>query len=171
MIETARRRTERRLDGWKAVADYLGRSSRTVQRWHLDHGLPVRRIGADLGSIFAYPDELDGWLRERNPMKNGSPLPTRPVLVPKFNITTMPFPSQASFVLPEDGCVENRRSSDLVAQGYALWRHASPSNFGIISRIFREAIDLDPFNSSAFAGLAMVLIVQGALGSVSSCRA
>jgi tetratricopeptide (TPR) repeat protein len=167
MIEAARRRTDRRLDGWKAVADYLGRSSRTVQRWHLEHGLPVRRIGSDLGSIFAYPDELDGWLRERNPMKNGSSQPTRPVLVPKLNITTMPVPSQASSALPADGCVGNRRSLDLVAQGYALWRHASPSNLGIISRIFREAIDLDPFNSSAFAGLAMVLIVQGGLGSVS----
>ena len=168
MIESARRLSETRLDGWKAVAEYLGRSSRTAQRWHLEHGLPVRRIGADLGSIFAYPNDLDGWLRERNPMRSKSPQNARPVLVPKFNMAIAPSGSLAGSALPADGCFANRRSLDLISQGYGLWRHASPSSLGIIARIFREAIDLDPFNSSAFAGLAMALVVQGGLGSVSS---
>ena len=32
-----------RLDSWKEVAVHLGRSTRTVQRWEKEEGLPVHR--------------------------------------------------------------------------------------------------------------------------------
>lgn len=52
-----------RLDSWKAVAHYLGRDERTVQRWEADRDLPVHRVpGAKRGGIFAYPVELDLWM-------------------------------------------------------------------------------------------------------------
>src|ERR1041385_1511743 len=35
---------ERRLDSWKAIAAYLGRGVRTVQRWEREEGLPVHRL-------------------------------------------------------------------------------------------------------------------------------
>jgi hypothetical protein len=54
---------ETRLDSWKAIAHYLGRDERTVQRWEADRGLPVHRLpGAKRGGIFAYPAELDLWM-------------------------------------------------------------------------------------------------------------
>ena len=56
-----------RLDTWKLIAQYLGRSTRTVQRWRLEYGLPVRHLGGDATSVFAYTDELDEWMRSRNP--------------------------------------------------------------------------------------------------------
>ena len=34
----------RRLDSWKEVAEYLKRDVRTVSRWELSRGLPVRRV-------------------------------------------------------------------------------------------------------------------------------
>ena len=55
-----------RLDTWKSIAQYLGRSTRTVQRWRLEYGLPARHLGGDSTSVFAYTDELDDWLRNRN---------------------------------------------------------------------------------------------------------
>src|SRR6185503_14403794 len=55
-----------RLDTWKSIAQYLGRSSRTVQRWHAGYGLPVHHLGGDASSVYAYADELDRWLRKRN---------------------------------------------------------------------------------------------------------
>lgn len=52
-----------RLNGWKDISGALKRSVRTVQRWERDYGLPVHRQGPDGELIFAYPDELDAWVR------------------------------------------------------------------------------------------------------------
>jgi hypothetical protein len=54
----------RRLDSWKAIADYLGRDVRTAMRWAKDQGLPVGRVAGGKGrSVFAYTDEIDAWLK------------------------------------------------------------------------------------------------------------
>jgi hypothetical protein len=52
-----------RLDSWKGISRYMGRGTRTVQRWHTEFNLPVRHIGGVSTSVFAFSDELDGWLR------------------------------------------------------------------------------------------------------------
>jgi hypothetical protein len=52
-----------RLDSWKGISRYMGRSTRTVQRWHAELDLPVRHIGGVSTSVFAFSDELDRWLR------------------------------------------------------------------------------------------------------------
>jgi hypothetical protein len=49
-----------RLDGWKAIAAYAGRSERALQRWALQRGFPVHRVGGT-GSVFAWTDEVDHW--------------------------------------------------------------------------------------------------------------
>ena len=54
-----------RLDTWKSIAQYLGRSCRTIQRWHSRYGLPIRHLGGESSSVFAYAHELDEWLKER----------------------------------------------------------------------------------------------------------
>jgi TolB-like protein/Tfp pilus assembly protein PilF len=52
-----------RLDSWKAIARYLGRDIRSVQRWERERGLPIHRVpGVKGGTIFAYQGELDAWL-------------------------------------------------------------------------------------------------------------
>jgi tetratricopeptide (TPR) repeat protein len=56
-----------RLDGWKAIAGYLGRDIRTVQRWELSEGLPVRRLEhKQRSSAYAYKADLDTWLHARS---------------------------------------------------------------------------------------------------------
>jgi len=56
-----------RLDSWKEIASYLKRSVRTVHRWETDEGLPVhRQRHKDLGSVFAYKQELDAWSAARS---------------------------------------------------------------------------------------------------------
>src|SRR5947209_3788575 len=55
---------EKTLNSWKEVAQFLGRSVRTVQRWERDFGLPVRRpSGHDKAAIVAMPTELKAWVR------------------------------------------------------------------------------------------------------------
>jgi len=73
------------LEGWKAIADYLGKTERTVQRWEKTKGLPVRRFRSDseeeLPRVYAYRLELDAWwvqLTERD----GKPEPALPAPQP-----------------------------------------------------------------------------------------
>jgi WD40-like Beta Propeller Repeat len=62
----ARESTRRRLSSWKEIAAYLGRGVRSVQRWEQEEGLPVHRLSHQKReSVYAYQDELDGWLEAR----------------------------------------------------------------------------------------------------------
>ncbi len=58
--------SERRLDSWKEIAAFFGRDERTVRRWETERELPVHRVpGGGRSSVFAYSDELAGWLEGR----------------------------------------------------------------------------------------------------------
>jgi TolB-like protein/Tfp pilus assembly protein PilF len=57
------------LEGWKAIADYLHKTERTVQRWEKTKGLPVRRFNAsspeEQSRVFALKSELDTWWQDQ----------------------------------------------------------------------------------------------------------
>lgn len=56
--------TRRVLSGWKEIADYLGKSVRTVQRLELTAGLPIRRpAGKPRCSVIATTAEIDAWVQ------------------------------------------------------------------------------------------------------------
>jgi hypothetical protein len=64
---TAEHPTAVRLDSWKEIAAYLRRDVTTVQRWERREGMPVHRHQHDkMGSVFAYPSEIDAWVRSRS---------------------------------------------------------------------------------------------------------
>jgi Tol biopolymer transport system component len=57
---------EDRLDSWKAIAAYLGRGVRTVQRWEREEGLPVHRLAHEKrGSVYAHKQEIGAWWESR----------------------------------------------------------------------------------------------------------
>jgi tetratricopeptide (TPR) repeat protein len=51
-----------RLESWKEIAVFFNRDERTVKRWEKERGLPVHRYPGTKGRVFAYEDELTGWL-------------------------------------------------------------------------------------------------------------
>ena len=52
-----------KLRGWKGITDYLGTSTRTVQRWEAELGFPFRRVPGGRGHFtFAFPQEINEWL-------------------------------------------------------------------------------------------------------------
>jgi len=66
---TSSRSPEDRLDSWKAIAAYLGRGVRTVQRWEREEGLPVHRLAHEKrGSVYARRNEIDAWWESRRVM-------------------------------------------------------------------------------------------------------
>lgn len=138
---------KQRLDSWKSIAEYLDRSTRTVQRWHADHGLPVHHFHGPKGTAFAYSHEIDAWLPGfRRKANNGSDL--------------------------DDIANEaRRRSIELTAAADELWEIHSEKNIHSISRMYRDAIDEDAGNAAAFAGLANATIYAAINGMVEGSMA
>lgn len=66
------------LSGWKDIANYLGKGIRTVQRYEMELGLPVRRpAGKVRGSVLATRSELDAWIAA-SPMRDVAPAERMP---------------------------------------------------------------------------------------------
>ncbi|MBI2687250.1 MAG: PD40 domain-containing protein [Acidobacteria bacterium] len=69
---TAQGHDEKRLDSWKQIAAYLGKSERTVRRWEQTEGLPVHKHQhLQKGSVWAFAGELDEWRCSRSPERPG----------------------------------------------------------------------------------------------------
>jgi Tol biopolymer transport system component len=57
----------RRLESWKEISSYLGRTERTVRRWEETEELPIHRQRHEKrGSVYAYANELDAWRQSRS---------------------------------------------------------------------------------------------------------
>jgi tetratricopeptide (TPR) repeat protein len=133
--------TKVRLDSWKAIAEYLERSSRTVQRWHAYHGLPVHHFGGSKGSVFAYAEDIDHWLvglAEETRIAAGG---------------------------EDEGLAARKsRSFALTSSADEMWETRSERNLHTIAGFYREAIDEYPANAAAFIGLANTMIFAAAFG-------
>jgi Tol biopolymer transport system component len=87
---------EDRLDSWKEIAAYLNRDVTTVQRWEKREGMPVHRHLHDrMGSVYAFPTELDAWSRSRNlpiaqESANDGRSPTPPAISPELEMPKSP---------------------------------------------------------------------------------
>lgn len=58
---------EDRLDSWKAIASYVGRSVRTAQRWEKEEHLPVwRHPHLEGSSVYGLKKEIDEWRKSRS---------------------------------------------------------------------------------------------------------
>jgi TolB-like protein/thioredoxin-like negative regulator of GroEL len=83
-----------RLDSWKQIARYLGRSVRTVRRWEQQEELPVRRhVHSSLASVYALKSEIEAWqkARSRAPRSAGAAGSS-----PHASIAVLPFANLSS---------------------------------------------------------------------------
>jgi serine/threonine-protein kinase len=127
--------SKKRLDSWKAIAEFLGRSLRTVQRWHASNGLPVHHFGGRRGSVFAYEEEIDHWLADLAGETGTAQVRADKTL--------------------ESG---KRSSSELTKAADGMWETRSERNIHTIADLYRAAIDKDSGNSGAFCGLANTMV-------------
>jgi tetratricopeptide (TPR) repeat protein len=134
-----------RLDSWKEIASHFGRALRTVQRWHVDHGMPVHHFGGTSGCVFAYAEDLDRWLAD-----------------------TAGTPREGEIVDHPMAEAKMRKSIELTATADALWSSRSERNLPSITVLYREAIDEDRNNSAAAIGLSRALVSAALLGVVDS---
>jgi tetratricopeptide (TPR) repeat protein len=155
-----------RLDTWKLIGHYLARSVRTVQRWHINHALPIHHISGDSGAVYAYKEDLDRWLKSRSrtralPASSVSSVQDKP-LNSTYSFRYEDRPWDHALVAGES----TTRSSHLVTLAARMWEVVSPRNLPAILHRYREAIDLNPENAAAYAGLSLAHSTQGLMGIV-----
>ncbi len=126
---------KRRLDSWKAIAEFLGRSLRTVQRWHDLNGLPVHHFGGNKGSVFAYEEEIDAWLAGLAESSGGRR-------------------ARAGDQLEAAA----RAARELTTTADNMWETRSMMSVPTITDLYRKAIDNDSTNAAALIGLANTMI-------------
>lgn len=64
-----------RLNSWKDIAAYLNCNEATARRWEKESGLPVYRPGGTKSrSVYAFPSEIDAWLRGGRQRRAATPL-------------------------------------------------------------------------------------------------
>lgn len=120
-----------------------------------------------MGPIFAYADELDDWMRNRGRCMTSDPTEiSRPVLLQPPLVRDEPAQRHENAgSLPTHGPGKNR-SAELVIHAERMWGCLSDANIGTIVRLFRDAVDLDPFNAVALGGLAKAIAVECLLGKL-----
>ncbi len=156
-----------RLDGWKAIAGYLGRDIRTVQRWELNEHLPIHRLEhKQRATAYAFAAELDEWLAKRAPHDNtetGAPTtaPAPPVrrwrgaamvlaligAVAAGMLAVRSFDSRAAI---QAGDTSNSQAYAAFAEGSALY---ASRQYRDASIALERAVSLDPSYGAAWAML------------------
>ncbi len=147
----------RRLNSWKEISDYLDRDARTVARWEKERGLPTHRVPGGKGrSVFAYADELDGWLAGEASASDATGASVTPASAVRGSRLTLHLALGAAllalvavaawglFAPAADLRAFEIRGTDLVgldAQGRALWKHP-----------FERRVVLAPEGSQSFIG-------------------
>lgn len=160
-----------RLDSWKEIAHYLRRGVRTAQRWERDAGLPVRRVTADGGAVYAFQSDIDAWWQRRG--INDRPPRSRPP-------TTGPVPAPidgTAFAVPVPA-PHGTRVQAFLSSNVRVDPDSAPGHANLAVYFFtltamglidpaegmpavraaaRRALSLDPANTEAGALAALVL--------------
>lgn len=156
-----------RLEGWKSIAGHCEVSLRTVQRWHSASGLPIHQEAGRNSGVIAFADELDDWIETQG--RSSAPATAQSLgrVLPRARAARNGVHGSKQEVQQTTSSAAAREKSvELVALANTKWGAISKSNLNEISRLFREAIELDASNAEAFAGLSMALIGEGLLGTV-----
>ena len=120
-------RTGQRLDSWKAIAAYLKRDVRTVQRWERYEHLPVhRKLHGKLSSIYAYTSELDAWW---NDGRSGPPSEPAPDAIPQRPLLAV-LPLRNLSGNHEQDYFSEGLTEELISQLSRL----NPQQLGVIAR-------------------------------------
>jgi hypothetical protein len=167
-----------RLESWKQIAVYLGRTVRTVQRWEREQQLPVRRLAHNKQStVYAYVHELEGWRLSRAATldtehdDDGQPCDGEEDDVGSV-VGSASSGKAASgtwrlwatlawitialgvAVLFSNSYLRHRSPAQLVAIGRGALNERTPASFERARQAFLGALSLDRRNPFAFAGLA-----------------
>jgi len=134
--------------------------------------MPVYQLGGRSGSVFAYAEELDIWLRIKGQKAGAQPQGARGDFLEQSSpasIRTADHSEQPDSSSTQASATVQSRL--VAARALKMWGNLSSSDLSPIIRLLREAIDLDCENASAFAWLTQVLIADCILGTTDGSTA
>lgn len=173
-----------RIESWKEIASFFGRDERTVKRWEKSRRLPVRRLPGSKSGVFAYSDELVGWLNSRSSqIASASALPspagTAPAddaavasgwlraryrkllwLTPVLAVLLIAFFASRRLHQPATPSAPGSLSqagspaAELYLRGRYYWSHRTEGTLRQAVDAFTQAVARDPKYAPAYAGLA-----------------
>ena len=163
---------ERRLDSWKEIATFLGRTERTAKRWEATQGLPIRRVpSSGRGSVFAYEHELRNWLDGAEAKSSASAgslekaaIDKRLFLMTFAAVLVLLLATSILFFGRHDGRTEELGTKDPVAadlyrSGEHEWQTRTPTGLRQAINDFQAAIARDRHFAKAHLGLANAYIL------------
>jgi len=163
-----------RLQSWKEIASYFGRSVKTVQRWESRGGLPVYRLPGRFGSVYARDVELAAWFkRHRTRLEREEPLRAAPgpaaggralwsttggVLLTTLSLLLLPGFTNTAQKRPERAVEPGVREAYLKGRFFL----ESPTEDGARKAIgsLEQAIRSDPTHAPAYASLARAYLAS-----------
>jgi len=180
-----------RINGWKAIGQYLGRERTTVMRWAAERGLPVHRVpGGGRASVFAMSSELDAWIEAEagksaaaDPVEPAAPTSTPPAASPRRKLALAALGAgvlvagvaavgsigqgaEETRGLPKDPAV-----AALFLQARDDWAQRTPETIDAAIARLRLVTRKDPRFAPAYAGLADAYLLSREFGSMSSAEA
>jgi hypothetical protein len=121
------------LASWKEIAEYLGVTVRTAQKWETERGMPVRRLpGGSRGRVLVTTDELECWKLAGTlaPREEDSPRTSRTTAlrwtVAIAVIATVILVVSSTPRVPASFRLERNVLAVFDAAGRELWRTALP---------------------------------------------
>ena len=171
----------RRLNSWKQVAAYFGRTDRTVMRWEVERGMPIHRVpGMPKSRIYAEVGELEAWRRGAQELlaEEENPEPNRAEVAPRTAQSRRPLTYRrvlfgvgiVTLVLLVAALIQLWRwglaapfipqpppplaAQRLYVQGMDDWERRTPASLNLAVSEFRQAIAIHPDYAEAYAGLA-----------------
>src|SRR5688572_11507260 len=141
------------LSSWKDIAAFLGRNVRTVQRWEEQEGLPVHRHKhLSQHSVYAYPDELHAWWRNRTAGESAPPETIAPAEDPSPIVSPTPAAGGSS---PAARPVAPRRRR-------WLWASAACAivTLGLVA-VAGNLRDVAWLGDPGFSGASVVAVFEG----------
>ncbi len=149
-----------RLNTWKEVGAFFGKSERTVKRWESERGLPIHRLPGEARSvIYAEVAELETWLQGAGEdVVEARPVAMKPM--PRlwlYGLVALALVVTAALLLPRllhrDAPVPPEARA-LYLRGMADWQARTPDSLTRAVDEFNAAIRIAPGYAQAYAGLA-----------------
>ena len=176
-------RSKTRLETWKEVAAFFGKTERTVKRWEGQRGLPVHRLpGESRSRVYADVPELEAWLSGAGavpdpaaeaPGGQGASL-TRLLALAALAVLALAIVAWLGWqvglatrpqALPDGGAVSSLKparkpgrppleAQRLYLAGMEAWEERTPDSLNRAIDAFNSAIRIDPDYAEAYVGLA-----------------
>lgn len=158
------------LRGWKSIAAHFGTDERTVKRWEVQRGLPIRRVpGGGRASVYADTADLAQWLAgQGSAPPDAAPPPAPAGQVRRPWLWALPASlavlgacalvltrGEDSIAAPFAASEPSRAAKDAYLAAAHSLEQRTPAGIAAAIAGFGTAIAIEPAYADAHAGLAM----------------